>query len=340
MPSVGDEGDWASGPHRREHQYVTLKLYVNSSAFHRELPVYDHLSKYTTVKHRGRENIRQLLGSFKITGPGGKHMVLVHQVAQMSLRDIRLVFMPNGFDPEFVKGAIIELLTVLDFLHTHANIVHTDVHSGNMLLGVYDNNILRALEDAEFKAPTPRKLVSESRTIYFSRIRKPREGPMLLADFGEARIGSGPHAGDVMPLQYRAPEVLLYRGWSYPIDIWSVGLTAWDMLEKKLLFTAKDKDGDVYDAAHFAQLIAALGPPPPEFLARNPEKKADFWDENGSKWLDLAPIPENRTMEALETRLEGKEQEMFLRFIRRALTWLPEERATAKELLEDPWLTD
>lgn len=35
------------------------------------------------------------------------------------------------------------------------------------------------------------------------------------------------------------------------------------------LFTARDDDGDLYDAAHFAQLIAALGPPPAEFLAKN-----------------------------------------------------------------------
>lgn len=37
----------------------------------------------------------------------------------------------------------------------------------------------------------------------------------------------------------------------------------------------------MYDAAHLAQLIAALGPPPPDFLARNKERKADFWDDQG-----------------------------------------------------------
>lgn len=250
-----------------------------------------------------------------------------------------------------------------------------------MLLGIYDNSLLKGLEEKEFASPVPRKLVSSSRTIYLSRLMRPKEGPMLLSDFGEARIGPGPHGGDIMPLEYRAPETLLYVGWSYPVDIWSVGLTvgldftylyiwlerltifcgkAWDLLEPKRLFTARDEDGDLYDAAHLAQLIAALGPPPSEFLAKNMNRKADFWNEQGTltirrekrrnmctetlltsattgDWLGLAPIPDGRTMEALETRLEDKTG--FLRFIRRALTWMPESRATARELLQDPWLT-
>lgn len=178
------------------------------------------------------------------------------------------------------------------------------MHPGNLLLGVYDNDLLKPFEEREFSSPVPRKLVSPTRLIYLSRLMRPKEGPMLLSDFGEARIGPGPHGGDIIPLEYRAPETLHYVGWSYPVDIWSVGLTvchhmivnihksspicprliwmqAWDLLESKKLFTARDEDGDLYDAAHLAQLIAALGPPPPEFLARNPERKADFWDEQG-----------------------------------------------------------
>ncbi|CAP94990.1 Pc21g00930 [Penicillium rubens Wisconsin 54-1255] len=321
----------------KDHQYVTLKLYVHTSLVHRELPFYHHVAcRMAESSHRGRGNIRRLLDSFEMTGPQGKHVVLVFEPAQMSLRDMRLVFRRGGFDEDFVRGTIIELLEALDFLHTHGEVVHTDVHPGNLLLGVYDNDLLKPFEEREFSSPVPRKLVSPTRLIYLSRLMRPKEGPMLLSDFGEARIGPGPHGGDIMPLEYRAPETLHYVGWSYPVDIWSVGLTAWDLLESKKLFTARDEDGDLYDAAHLAQLIAALGPPPPEFLARNPERKADFWDEQG-KWLGLAPIPCDRTIEALETRLEDNTG--FLRFIRRALTWIPEERATAKEFLQDPWLT-
>ncbi|KAL3471587.1 hypothetical protein BJX99DRAFT_263086 [Aspergillus californicus] len=46
-----------------------------------------------------------------------------------------------------------------------------------------------------------------------------------------------------MPLEYRAPETLLYVGWSFPVYIWIVGLTAWGLLERNRLFTAQDEDG-------------------------------------------------------------------------------------------------
>ncbi|KAJ4326722.1 hypothetical protein N0V84_002838 [Fusarium piperis] len=326
------------------HRYVALKVYVHTSRFHRELPLYKGMGpKLAMTENPGRKNIRQLLDSFEIDGPHGQHVALVFQPAQMSLRDMKLVFRKDGgFDEMFVKGAVEELLKALDFLHSEARVVHTDVHPGNLLLGLDDESQLRPLEDLEFSSPVARKTVSPSRTIYLSRLMRPKPGPMLLSDFGEARSGPGTHAGDIMPIQYRAPEAIMCISWSYPVDIWSIGLTvntlhAWDLLGPKRLFTAKDEDGDMYDAAHLAQLISALGPPPLEFLRRNPERAADFWDENGG-WLGLAPIPPNRTLEELETRL--KDPSRFIAFLRRVLTWAPEERPTAKELLQDPWLRE
>ncbi|KAI1938706.1 hypothetical protein LOZ66_003509 [Ophidiomyces ophidiicola] len=309
------------------HQYVTLKIYVNSSLSHRELPFYAHVEdRVRNNSRKHRVNIRLIFDSFTIDSPCGTHITLVFEVAQMSLQAMKVVFQPDSFDEQFVKGAIFELLKALDFLHTHGEAVHTDVHSGNLLLGVNDNNLLKTLEEAEFSSPVPRKQVSSCPTIYISRLMRPKEGPMLLSDFGEARIGPGPHAGDIMPLEYRAPETLLYLCWSYPVDIWSVKLTS---------IPAHDDDGDLYDAAHLARLIAAIGPPPSKFLEKYRERMADFWNEKG-EWLGPAPIPYGRTMESFENRLEDKSG--FLRFIRRALTWLPEARATAKELLQDPWL--
>lgn len=49
-------------------------------------------------------------------------------------------------------------------------------------------------------------------------------------------------------------------------------------------------------------------------------------------------IPEGLNLEELEENLEGENKALFLNFMRSMLQWRPEDRTTAKELLEDPWL--
>ncbi|KAI8650944.1 Protein kinase domain-containing protein [Fusarium keratoplasticum] len=319
-----------------DNQYIALKVYIHNSVEHRELPFYEHLNKLLPSKHVGAENVRKLLDSFQVSGPHGNHIALALQVSQMSLRDMDTVFMKGrGFEEDFVKSAIKELLQAVDFLHTEAQAIHTDIHPGNLLLGLEDNSLFKKLEDNEFSNPVPRKELPD-RNIYFSRLMKPKVGPLLLSDFGEVRLGAGPHAGDIMPIIYRAPKTLLYIQWSYPVDIWSVGLTAWDLLEGRTLFSARKEDSSFSDGVHLSELIAALGPPPTKLLNRNRKRALEYWNEN-YKWDEFVPIPKEKTLEAVETKLKDKTK--FLPFIRRALAWDPNDRPTAKELLQDPWLT-
>lgn len=77
--------------------------------------------------HIGRRNIRKLLDSFDVKGPDGKHIVLVLEPVQMSLRDMKHEFLPDGFFEDLVRNGIIELLKALDFLHTQGELVHTGI---------------------------------------------------------------------------------------------------------------------------------------------------------------------------------------------------------------------
>ena len=49
------------------------------------------------------------------------------------------------------------------------------------------------------------------------------------------------------------------------------------------------------------------------------------------------PVP-SVSLDALDKRLSGEEKESFLAFVRSMLKWMPEERKTAKQLLEQPFL--
>ena len=54
-------------------------------------------------------------------------------------------------------------------------------------------------------------------------------------------------------------------------------------------------------------------------------------------WISEPPIP--KTSEDFVTTIPpGEEKEMFLKFIRKILTWDPEVRATSSEIIQDEWL--
>ncbi|KAJ5519728.1 hypothetical protein N7463_000181 [Penicillium fimorum] len=323
----------------KDKKYVALKVYIHNSVFHRELPFYKHIAPFMSSDHPGRGNIRRFFYSFTITGPDGRHIVLVQEPACISLFDLKESMPENRFPEGAVKHVLTELLQALDFLHTECKAVHTDVHIGNMLACVNDNENakFKDVEESEMTDPSARKQVSPGRTIYASRAIFPKDGPLRLSDFSEARIGPGPYDYPAMPMPYRAPEILLEVPWSYPIDIWCVGLMACDPLGLNKLFNVDHEAGDMYEASYLAELIAVLGPPPAAFLALNPEKAAQFWDEEG-RWKGIVPIPDIGMLESLEGQLDLPLA--FVKFMRKTLTWMPNERATAKDILEDPWLKE
>ncbi len=49
-------------------------------------------------------------------------------------------------------------------------------------------------------------------------------------------------------------------------------------------------------------------------------------------------IPNNASLENSVTSLEGEDKQLFLDFMKKVLHWLPEDRQSAKELVEHPWL--
>lgn len=58
------------------------------------------------------------------------------------------------------------------------------------------------------------------------------------------------------------------------------------------------------------------------------------------KWKQDIDIPTEVSLELSEKFLKGRNKEMFLAFMRGMLQWRPEDRKTAKDLLQDPWLND
>lgn len=75
-------------------------------------------------------------------------------------------------------------------------------------------------------------------------------------------------------------------------------------------------------------MVSTIGTDP-EYLESNPV----------GQWRGEIPLPSATSLEESEENLEGSNKEAFLRFMRKMLQWEPERRQTAKQLLQDPWLS-
>lgn len=105
-------------------------------------------------------------------------------------------------------------------------------------------------------------------------------------------------------------------------------------------------------------MISLLGPPPLDILPRG-GSTSRFFEKDGTAFphglpllviretLTNSPTPgtfkfpdllSDVTLESEEENLEGEEKDEFLAFIRKTLQWRPEDRASASDLLKDPWL--
>ncbi|MCJ1402269.1 hypothetical protein MMC11_005489 [Xylographa trunciseda] len=315
----------------RERLYWALKVHVNTLKHNQELEVYRHLAG-VTMEHSGREYIRRLEDSFKLKSRHGEHDVFVMTPLGMSLRTLQEMQEYGIFQQTLVVGALNQVLTGLNFLH-EADVIHTDLHSDNLLIAITNDSVLSKVEDDEIRKPSARKPVGDN-IIYVSRYMLGGAGPLTICDLGQARIGDE-HSGKAMLVPYRAPEVILNMKWGNAVDMWSVGLLAWDLLERESLFRVYDHESEERnDAHHLATMTALLGPPPPEFLKRSTET-SKYWNED-CKWKGPVPLPTEKALESLANTVAGDDRDQFLDFIQCLLCWFPEERLTAGQAYYHP----
>ncbi|PYH32580.1 kinase-like protein [Aspergillus neoniger CBS 115656] len=328
------------------NNYLTLKLHVRSTQ-HTHLPeirISKHLkqahhTKAEQSKHVGQKYTRLIHDSFEIQGPHGIQPCILYQPSGMDICDYIQCLEGNALPEDLLRVTIRFMLIALDYLHS-ANVVHT---------GIEDTSILTDLEEEELNEPAPRKHLPDNRTIYATRGMPFTTGEPMLADLGEARLllpidtGTQTSGSIIMLGLYRAPEVMLNMEWDEKVDIWALGQTAWSLLQSTHLFTnAPDLISQDDHARRFAEIIALLGHPPGEFLG-GVRRVGSFGIEmfncvSMGNWKSHVEIPEE-SLDDRVTRLEGDRKRLFLRFLRKTLSWVPGERPSARELLmKDEWV--
>lgn len=96
---------WLCYDLRERKHYVALKVYINCSRMHRELPIYTYINNMI-LQHDGRLNLRRLLDSFEIDGPNGNHLCLVHEALGMNLEVFRDLVPGREFASDLVRESL------------------------------------------------------------------------------------------------------------------------------------------------------------------------------------------------------------------------------------------
>ncbi|KAI1135447.1 kinase-like protein [Hypoxylon sp. FL0543] len=325
-------------------------------------------------EHRGGLVLGTAIEGYSIESPrGDTHLALVFNPLREPLwlfrRRIEHQDRITRDSLHLIKVYLRILLEGLDYMHSQAHVIHTDLKLDNIMVTIEDQSTIDAFIEGQATHPMARKRVDD-RTVYrchndFGPVHK-NLGKMIpqITDFGLAQRGDKdePLIHPIQPDEFRAPEVLLGIGWSYSADMWNFGTMIWELLAGKSLFH-QPRTQPYSPVQHLADMIALIGDVPPSLVERernmrhwrfspaavNPEGRLSrnalefyggpfFTDDGAFIRDDLIPRTRKLETEVPECIHEVGETDAFISFVRRMLRWVPEERATAEELLDDPWL--
>ena len=111
--------------------------------------------------------------------------------------------------------------------------IHTDLKPENILLChneyqtfTYNRKIPSASTSNSNRQASQRKVLLDTE--------------IRLIDFGSATFQDEYHSSVVSTRHYRAPEIILGLGWSYPCDIWSIGCILVEFFTGDALFQTHD----------------------------------------------------------------------------------------------------
>ena len=125
------------------------------------------------------------------------------------------------------------------------NLIHTDLKPENILL------VQNAYQTFTYNKQIPTSSTTNQRNARQRRVLLDTE--IRLIDFGSATFDDEYHSSVVSTRHYRAPEIILNLGWSYPCDIWSIGCILVEFYTGDALFQTHD------NLEHLAMMESVCG---------------------------------------------------------------------------------
>lgn len=323
---------------RKRNKLVAIKI-IRSVQKYRDASRIE-LRVLATLKandHENRNRCIHLRDCFDYRG----HICIVMDLLGQSVFDFlkgnAFVPFPNSQIQSFAR----QLFTSVAFLHD-LNLIHTDLKPENILLC-----------DNAYQAFTySRRIPSSSTTVNRQAAQRKvlLDTEIRLIDFGSATFQDEYHSSVVSTRHYRAPEIILGLGWSFPCDIWSIGCILVEFFTGDALFQTHD------NLEHLAMMESVCGMRLDTHLIQQVNTLAKRNGGNSAakffKRLKLDyPQPETtrasrrfvKAMKRLEEIIPAENNKFcsnFLDLLKKIFVYDPADRITAKQALQHPWFKE
>nr|BAK02899.1 predicted protein [Hordeum vulgare subsp. vulgare] len=310
----------------------------------------------------------QLIDHFKHAGPNGQHICLVFEFLGDSLLKLVQYNRYKGIGLGRVKEICRSILVGLDYLHGELGIIHSDLKLENVLLvstidpskdpirSGLKPNLERPEGNPNGEAvlnPIDKKLKMRARRVLaklaekrksaaeFARAERSLDGIDMtckIVDFGNACWADKQFTDFIQTRQYRAPEVILGAGYSFPVDIWSFACIAFELATGEMLFTPKEGHGYSEDEDHLALMMEVLGKMPRK-IATMGTKSKEYFDRHGDlKRIRRLKFSSIERVLVDKYKIPQSDAREFAKFLCPLLDFSPEKRPTAAQCLKNKWL--
>ncbi|PWN51011.1 kinase-like protein [Violaceomyces palustris] len=304
---------------RKERKYVAIKI-IRAVQKYREASQIE-IRVLRTLREHDPMNENQcihLLDTFNFRN----HVCIVSELLGKSVFDFLKENSFNPFPAQHIWSFAKQLLKSVAFLH-RLNLIHTDLKPENILLVNSDYDVV-----ANSRRPTAKR----KHILNNTEIR--------LIDFGSATFDEEYHSAVVSTRHYRAPEIILQMGWSFPCDVWSIGCILVEFFTGDALFQTHD------NLEHLAMMEAVLGPMPDDYRRKAETYKPDLF-RGGHLNFPNAETARNshkyvKAMKKLHDIIPQsspyqKHNQRFLHLLRRLLEYDPNKRIKVTEALNHPY---
>ncbi|KAL5558787.1 hypothetical protein UlMin_034998 [Ulmus minor] len=307
---------------RQTREYVAIKVIRSIKKYRDAAMIEVDILQQLAKNDKGSSGCVQIQNWFDYRN----HICIVFEKLGPSLFDFlkRNKYCP--FPVDLVREFGRQLLESVAYMHD-LRLIHTDLKPENILLVSSDC----------VKLPAYKRLSTEGTQHRLL----PKSCAIKLIDFGSTVFDNQNHSSIVSTRHYRAPEVILGLGWSYPCDMWSIGCILVELCSGEALFQTHE------NLEHLAMMERVLGPLP-EHMIQRANRGAEKYFKRGTRlnWPEGAVSRESiravKRLNSLKDLISGlvypsRSLSSLIDLLYRLLKFDPSERITARQALDHPF---